>query len=760
MRYFNVTGFNNDSCAAFSKCVETAARLKCKANTAHMFYGILYISEYYRKKFESTTGVSVSKYIDIMKTSFEKDPDINEDFQGKVEDILDTDLYEFLLNIGERNRDKGTEESLAETYKELLENKNNKLFIVFDKLGIEESNFNKMTTDNILRDMKDTQKFAIDMCYIAATGKYDPISGRNREINNVIEILGRRQKNNPVLIGEPGVGKTAIIEGLAQRIINKDVPKYLQNVHIINIDMSAVVSGTKYRGEFEERFNNILYEISRKKDIIMFIDEFHTLTGMGSYEGSSDSAANMLKPALARGDIRLIGATTLKEYTKDISKDGAFARRLQTVIVNEPTIDEAKKMLKAVAYNYEKFHNCEISDEIIDETVRLAERYITNRKLPDKAISVIDETAARIKKDFGEEKPFKLTSYDIKETIHNITNIDISDIDADSRKTLNHLKETIENKLIGQNEAVDNVVKAIRRAKAGIKDPNKPIASFLFVGPTGVGKTELTKIIASELTGSTKNLIRFDMSEYTEKNSVSKLIGSPPGYVGFGDGGKLTEAVKNNPNSVILFDEIEKANEDIFNIFLQILDDGILTDSMGTTVDFKNSIIIMTSNAGYRGKENLKRVGFISSTEKTITDENETRESLESVFKPEFINRLDKVITFNKLSKEDCKKIAVIELNKIAERLKDKKIEIKFDESVVNFIVDTGYSNKYGARNIKRTIQEYVEDIIADGIIDQEVNDGDSIILVKNDTNDKVEIKKYETVGGRNNKPARKIVED
>lgn len=760
MRYFNVTGFNNDSCAAFSKCVETAARLKCKANTAHMFYGILYISEYYRKKFESTTGVSVSKYIDIMKTSFEKDPDINEDFQGKVEDILDTDLYEFLLNIGERNRDKGTEESLAETYKELLENKNNKLFIVFDKLGIEESNFNKMTTDNILRDMKDTQKFAIDMCYIAATGKYDPISGRNREINNVIEILGRRQKNNPVLIGEPGVGKTAIIEGLAQRIINKDVPKYIQNVHIINIDMSAVVSGTKYRGEFEERFNNILYEISRKKDIIMFIDEFHTLTGMGSYEGSSDSAANMLKPALARGDIRLIGATTLKEYTKDISKDGAFARRLQTVIVNEPTIDEAKKMLKAVAHNYEKFHNCEISDEIIDETVRLAERYITNRKLPDKAISVIDETAARIKKDFGEEKPFKLTSYDIKETIHNITNIDISDIDADSRKTLNHLKETIENKLIGQNEAVDNVVKAIRRAKAGIKDPNKPIASFLFVGPTGVGKTELTKIIASELTGSTKNLIRFDMSEYTEKNSVSKLIGSPPGYVGFGDGGKLTEAVKNNPNSVILFDEIEKANEDIFNIFLQILDDGILTDSMGTTVDFKNSIIIMTSNAGYRGKENLKRVGFISSTEKTITDENETRESLESVFKPEFINRLDKVITFNKLSKEDCKKIAVIELNKIAERLKDKKIEIKFDESVVNFIVDTGYSNKYGARNIKRTIQEYVEDIIADGIIDQEVNDGDSIILVKNDTNNKVEIKKYETVGGRNNKPARKIVED
>ena len=458
--------------------------------------------------------------------------------------------------------------------------------------------------------------------------------------------------------------------------------------------------------------------------------------GAGSNNEGGTTAVNILKPAIARGDIRIIGATTTKEWKRFIEVDSAFERRLQDIVVNEPTVPQAIRMLKKVVPLYTEYHNAIIDDKVIEYAVKLSDRYITNRRLPDKAITVIDETGARIKAKLGDDSIFSMDINDIRKTVSRITGIDVNELDNDSTNKLLNLGDNLRKRVIGQDNAVDAVTKAIKRSRAGIKNPNKPIGTFLFVGPTGVGKTELSKALATEFSGSIKNLIRFDMSEFLEKHSVSKLIGSPPGYVGFGDGGQLTEAVKRNPYSVVLFDEIEKAHPDIFNIFLQIMDDGFLNDSQGVRVDFKNTIIIMTSNAGYGIENRSISIGFNSNSEDKLPKQSEDKaiKALENTFRPEFLNRLDKVVVFNSLGKEECKEIVELMLEEINERLVDKSIKIKWTDGAVNKLIKDGFDDKYGARNLRRKIQNTIEDKVADMIIESSIRSGDIVLIDGNDS--------------------------
>lgn len=605
---------------------------------------------------------------------------------------------------------------------------------------------------------------SVNLNKLAKQNKLDPIDAREDDIDEIIEVLGRRQKSNPCLIGEAGVGKTAIIEGLADRINKGQVPDYLKGHKILSIDSSAIVGGTKFRGDFEERFNGIIYEASAAGNIILFFDEIHTLMSAGSSMEGGNTAANMLKPALARGDIRIIGATTTKEWKKHIEGDTAFERRLQSVLVKEPSIENSIKMLERVAPVYGKYHGIDINKDVIEASVKLSDRYITNKQLPDKAVTILDETCARIKakstdEGVSERKLSKenrldkkvnksITVQDIKYTVSKITGIDVNDLDEASIDKLKTLEGKLAEKVIGQDNAVKAVSKAIRRSKSGVKDPNKPIGTFLFVGPTGVGKTELAKQLTAQLSGDLKNLIRFDMSEYMEKHAVSKLIGSPPGYVGFGDGGQLTEAVKRNPYSIILLDEIEKAHPDIFNVFLQVLDDGILKDSQGDLIDFKNTVIIMTSNAGYGQEEKKAAIGFNSTVEDKEsydTTEQNAKRALEKTFRPEFLNRIDKIVVFNSLGEEQSIKIVNLMLNEIKPRLTEKGISLEFTPKVVKHIASEGFDKKYGARNLRRYIQDNVEDKIADLIIDSPIEYG-SIIKLDNTKRDGIRLTVMETV--------------
>ena len=555
--------------------------------------------------------------------------------------------------------------------------------------------------------------------------KLDPIIGRDEIIDKIIEILGRKNKSNPCLIGEPGVGKTAIVEGLVQRIESGNVPSYLKGVQVYNIDMNGLVAGCTLRGQFEEKMKQIIQSAKKNKNCILFFDEMHMLMTLGS--SSKDEAingANILKPILARGEVKIIGTTTLKEYKKFIEVDSAFDRRIQRVIVPEPSINEAIDIINKGIGVYEDFHNVSISSEVIKEAVELSDRYITDKKLPDKAITILDETASRLKaKDEGNNT--RMTVDDVKYTISKTTGINITSIGKSDKEKLLGLSQMIGLSVVGQDNAIESVVKAIKRNKVGIINNERPIGSFLFVGPTGVGKTELCKALARELFGSEKALIRFDMSEYMEKHSVSKLIGAPPGYKGCEAGGLLTEKVKRNPYSIVLLDEIEKAHTDVLNILLQVLDDGILTDNQGDTVDFKNTIIIMTSNSGYGNIEQKKSIGFnqVDSVEEKIDNR------LEEVFKPEFLNRLDKVIKFNSLSKSNIKDITKNKLAKIARAMLLKEINIEFSSNIVDYLVDTGFSKKYGARNINRIIQDTIEDYLSELILEDKVGKGDSIQL-------------------------------
>lgn len=622
--------------------------------------------------------------------------------------------------------------------------------------------------------------FAIDLNEKAKQGKIDPVIGRQTEIHRVIQILSRRNKNNPVLIGEPGVGKTAIAEGLAQRIVSHDVPEILKDCHVISLNMSSVVAGTKYRGEFEERLKKVIDEVKKHKDWILFVDELHTLVGAGSSEGSMD-AANIMKPALARGELRCIGATTLKEYKKYIEKDAALERRFQPVKVGEPTPEDTLKILKGLRDRYEAFHKAKITDEAMKAAVELSGRYITDRFQPDKAIDVIDEAAAKVrmeasstpdalkekeeklasllkekeaavvsqdfekaaeyrddakkmqseialmKKDWkgADHDDLKVTEEDVAEVVAKWTGVPLQNLKKSDSERLLHLEEELHKRVVGQDEAVHAVATAIRRARAGMKDPKRPIGSFLFLGSTGVGKTELARALAECMFGSEKNMIRFDMSEYMEKHEVSRLVGAPPGYVGYEEGGQLTDAVRKTPYSVILFDEVEKAHPDFFNILLQVLDDGRLTDGQGRTVDFTNAVIIMTSNLGSALLKNqMKKLGFKAEAkgEKKETFEDVKKLMMDEVkhtLRPEFINRIDEIIVFHPLTATDLSSIVNLMLAKVSEKLAHFEVKLDASEEAKKLLIDHGTDVEYGARPLRRTIQKEVEDPISELILQE-----------------------------------------
>ena len=619
--------------------------------------------------------------------------------------------------------------------------------------------------------------FGRDLTAFAVQGKLDPVIGREKEIERVSQILSRRKKNNPLLIGEPGVGKSAIAEGLALRIIEKKVSRILYNKRVVTLDLASIVAGTKYRGQFEERMKAVMNEIEKNDNIILFIDEIHTIVGAGGATGSLD-ASNMFKPALARGEIQCIGATTLDEYRQYIEKDGALERRFQKIIVQPTNIEETIEILKNIKEKYESHHNVNFTDDAIEACVKLTDRYVSDRFLPDKAIDAMDEAGSRVhitnmdvpkniveletslenvrdnkntvvKKQKYEEaaklrddekriekelflaqekwqEDLKLhretvTENDISEVVSMITGIPVNKIAKAELNQLSNLNKKISGKVIGQQEAVNKVVKAIQRNRAGIKDPNKPIGSFIFLGQTGVGKTQLAKVLSSELFNGNDSLIRIDMSEYMEKFAISRLIGAPPGYVGYEEGGQLTEKVRRKPYCVILLDEVEKAHPDIFNMLLQVLDEGTLTDSLGRKVDFKNTVIIMTSNLGARKVKDFGNgVGF--GTEAVISQESKNiratiEKSLKKAFSPEFLNRVDEIVIFNSLEKDDLKKIINIELQTLISRTKDLGYNIKISTKALNFLCEKGFDKKYGARPLKRSIQKYVEDLLAEEII-------------------------------------------
>ncbi|BDR55849.1 ATP-dependent Clp protease ATP-binding subunit [Xylocopilactobacillus apis] len=644
-------------------------------------------------------------------------------------------------------------------------------------------------------------KLARDLTELARQNRVDPVIGREKEVKRVIQILSRRTKNNPVLIGEPGVGKTAIAEGLAEKIVAGTVPEEMQDDRLMMLDMGSLVAGTKYRGEFEDRLKKLIKEVSNSDNVILFIDELHTLIGAGGAEGAID-ASNILKPALARGEIQLIGATTLDEYQKYVEKDAALERRFATVQVDEPTIAETKEILRGLRSRYEEHHYLKISDEAIDAAVELSNRYITNRFLPDKAIDLVDEASAKVhlahatgsKADSLNKKLLKIeadkesavknqdfelaaeirreefelkdklnrakygnnseqkvqeivvTPEDIAEVVSEWTGVPVTQLTKKESDRLVHLEKFLHQRVIGQDAAVSAISRAIRRTRSGLKDPNRPMGSFMFLGPTGVGKTELAKALAEALFGSEDNIVRIDMSEYMEKYSTSRLIGSPPGYVGYEEGGQLTEKVKNKPYSVVLFDEVEKAHQDVFNLLLQVLDDGFLTDSRGRRVDFRNTIIIMTSNLGATSLRDDHEVGFGARSTSTndVAIEERIREVLKETYRPEFLNRIDEIVIFKVLTKDEIHQIVKLMVKDFSKRLSDQGITLKVTPSAISLIADKGYNPEYGARTIRRTLQTELEDSMSEQLLSGEISRGDVVTVGAQKDKIKLRIKKSE----------------
>ncbi len=570
----------------------------------------------------------------------------------------------------------------------------------------------------------DIEDFGYDLTKAAREGKLDPVVGRDTEIARVIEILGRRKKNNPMLIGEPGVGKSAIVEGIALRIASGDISAALAKKRIISLDIASVVAGTKYRGDFEKRLKAIIKEAQSDPDLILFIDEFHTIVGAGGASGSLD-AANMLKPALARGELQCVGATTMDEFTKIVEKDGALDRRFQKIVVEPTDVPESIEILRHLKPHYEEFHHITYTDEAVEAAVRLTDRYLTDKSLPDKAIDALDEAGSMVRLNLARKKggADTVTAEDIASVVSRMTGIPVNRVAESEGNRILKMKKRLQSRIIGQDEAIDTVVRAIQRGRAGLKDPHRPIGTFLFFGPTGVGKTQLARSLAEYLFDSEENMVRIDMSEYMEKFSVSRLIGAPPGYVGYEEGGQLSEQVRRKPYCVVLLDEIEKAHPDIFNLLLQVMDEGRLTDSNGRVVDFKNTIVIMTSNVGSREVEEYgSGIGFATAGRKVEVDrKNVLAKAVKKAFPPEFINRVDEQIYFNSLSREDIERIIDIELKGLKARALEAGYRITVTPAAKRFVAEAGYDPAYGARPLRRAITKYIEDPVSEFIISDRI---------------------------------------
>lgn len=806
---YKFNGFTEKANSAINLAIESAQDLGFTyIGSEHILLGLLKVNDGVAYNALTEAGASADKLEELIKSEIGLGEYITlspDDFTPRTKRIIQTSIMQ-ASRLG--NNYVGTEHILlailadTDSYavrflgemgvraNDLIENLQN-LLGSSDEQGNIASPDKKQSKGS--SNTKTLDKYGRDLTAIAAQGGIDPVIGRKDEIQRVIQILSRRTKNNPCLIGEPGVGKTAVAEGLALKIVSGDVPETLKNKRVIALDLTGMIAGTKYRGDFEDRINNVISELKKAGNVILFIDELHTIIGAGSAEGSADTA-NILKPSLARGDFQVIGATTINEYRKYIEKDSALERRFQPVMVGEPSEEEAIEILKGLRDRYEAHHKVKITDDAIEAAVKLSSRYIADRFLPDKAIDLIDEAASKVRlKNFtppddvkgledelsqlqkekesaineqnferaaqirDKEKALKdkiedakrnwrekndhtndeVTPEDIAEIVSGWTGIPVVQLTEEESERLLKLESILHERIIGQDEAVKAVAKAIRRGRVGLKDPNRPIGSFIFLGPTGVGKTELCKTLAEAMFGDENAMIRFDMSKFMEKHTVSKLIGSPPGYVGYDEGGQLTERVRRKPYSVILFDEIEKAHPDVFNMLLQILDDGRLTDSQGRKVDFRNTVIIMTSNVGAKLITNeQKSLGFLSDGSDKPKSEKETAEEikeavmgeLKNTFKPEFLNRIDDIIVFNRLNDADIKNIAKRMLKTLTKRLENMEIDITFADSTIDEISKEGFDPVYGARPLRRAIQSKLEDDISEKILDGSIAKGGKYI--------------------------------
>ncbi|MBQ3053862.1 MAG: ATP-dependent Clp protease ATP-binding subunit [Clostridia bacterium] len=808
-----VNGFN------FSEKAEMALRYaqECAISmghgvlgTEHLLAGLSKVSESMASKILQAKGVNYDRIIKELEKYYANHPYTLEN--GRVVEMTPRTKSVLQLSVQEAarlgNRYIGTEHILLA----LISEGEGLALRLLGEMGINVRDLYSVISSNIRQQSGSTagaqkesksttptlENFGTDFTKAAKEGKFDPVIGRNEEIERVVQTLSRRTKNNPCLIGEPGVGKTAVAEGLAQRIVSGDIPEVLKGKRVFCLDLSSMVAGAKYRGEFEERLKKAIDEVKAAGNVILFIDELHTIVGAGAAEGSID-AANILKPSLARGDIQVIGATTINEYRKYIEKDSALERRFQPVTVGEPTVEDTIEILKGIRDKYEAHHKVKITDDALISAAKLSARYITDRFLPDKAIDLVDEASSGVKiksltcppelSDMEEEikklrkekeeaitnqdyeraasirdqekqkqevlqkekalwkektssQTLIVTSEDIAEKIAQWTGIPASKVKQEEGEKLKNLETVLHGRVVGQEEAVTAVAKAIRRGRVGLKDPKRPVGSFIFLGPTGVGKTELSKALADAMFGSEDKIIRVDMSEYMEKHTVSRLIGSPPGYVGYDEGGQLTEKVRRQPYSVILFDEIEKAHPDVFNVLLQILDEGSVTDAQGRKVDFKNTVIILTSNIGARLiTENDRSMGF-KEEESEDKSYEKIKENvlceLKKAFRPEFLNRLDDIIVFHRLSKENVKEISALLLKGLSKRLAENGIKAQFTDKVIEYISSEGFDPIYGARPLKRAIQSKIEDVLAEQMLDKNIGDGSTVTV--DFTDDKVAI--------------------
>ena len=801
---YNFTGFTEKANMALNKAVEVAEDLgHTYIGSEHILLGLLDSGDSVAGKILTSKGLTYKKLYELLRSQVgagmptELQPT---DFTPRSKHIIESAL---VMSTSMKQSLAGTEHLLISICRE------------GNGFACELLNLSGISPQSLLKDLANSvggsktgngkykengkndksvlAKFSRDLTALAKENKIDPVIGRENEIARVIQILSRRTKNNPCLIGEPGVGKTAIAEGLALKIASGQVPELLSDKRIVSLDLTGMVAGTKYRGDFEERIKGIIEEVKNSNNIILFIDEVHTLIGTGSAEGAVD-AANILKPSLARGELQVIGATTIDEYRKNIEKDAALERRFQPVTVGEPSVEDAVEILRGIRDKYEAHHKVKITDEAIKSAVSLSTRYIGDRFLPDKAIDLIDEAASKVRlksytappeikeleariqkisaekemavnqqnferaaalrdeeKELGQKyntekakwqsadtnRDLAVTENEIAEIVSNWTGVPVTQMTEQESERLLRMEEELHKRIVGQNTAVSAIARAIRRGRAGLKDPKRPIGSFIFSGPTGVGKTELTKALAESMFGDENAMIRLDMSEFMEKHTVSKLIGSPPGYVGFDEGGQLTEKIRRKPYSVVLFDEIEKAHPDVFNMLLQILDDGILTDSQGRRVDFKNCVIIMTSNVGARMITEEKTSFGFTANENSHSYEKikeAVMGELKNTFRPEFLNRVDDIIVFNRLTKEEIKQIAKNLLATLTKRMADLEIQMIFDETVVDFVAKAGFDKVYGARPLKRTIQTKIEDVLSEKILDKSIEKGKSYVcLIDND---------------------------